>query len=232
MESYFKVDDMICMLMEFIDGVNLSQFINMHFTEKVLDKDNKMVQMTLNDRMYDFEQSIKYDELINSLEKAGDRDLRYLMQGEIMKIVQERKIDFSTDFQHKKLNPKFKVNGKSGVKYQYVVEYIFFQIITVLVELQHRKIMHRDLKPDNIMITHNCQIKFIDFGTCKKAASVQGDAVGTRIYFAPELTLKWLNNPASTFEYSDKVDVWAAGAVLYELVCGFTPFVFARNAEF
>lgn len=42
-EKYFKIEDMICMLMEFIDGINLSQFIRLHFTERVLDENNNMV---------------------------------------------------------------------------------------------------------------------------------------------------------------------------------------------
>jgi renal tumor antigen len=75
-------------------------------------------------------------------------------------------------------------------------------------------IMHRDLKPDNIMINENpLQVKIIDFGTCKDLTVEQGphtSYVSTRWYRAPECVLR-------SHEYEFVSDVFAAGCIMSEL---------------
>lgn len=75
-------------------------------------------------------------------------------------------------------------------------------------------IMHRDLKPDNIMINLNpLQVKIIDFGTCKDLTVEQGphtSYVSTRWYRAPECVLR-------SHEYEFVSDVFAAGCIMSEL---------------
>lgn len=57
--------------------------------------------MNMNDRMYDFEQTIDYKQFLDDVDKEGDKDVRTMMQGRFMRLVRESKLDFSTDFQHK-----------------------------------------------------------------------------------------------------------------------------------
>lgn len=75
-------------------------------------------------------------------------------------------------------------------------------------------IMHRDLKPDNIMINENpLQAKIIDFGTCKDLTMEAGphtSYVSTRWYRAPECILR-------SHHYDFVSDVFAAGCVMGEL---------------
>ena len=82
-------------------------------------------------------------------------------------------------------------------------------------------ILHRDLKPDNIMINENpLTAKIIDFGTCKDLTVESGphtSYVSTRWYRAPEL----LVGDAS---YTTSVDVWAIGCIFAELFNGLPLF--------
>ena len=93
----------------------------------------------------------------------------------------------------------------------------------------HQKgIVHRDLKPDNIKITSNGTVKVLDFGLAKFLAdpaqeedtfsTVTGRSVvlGTPAYMAPE--------QAQGNAVDRRVDVWAFGVILYEMVTGVRPF--------
>lgn len=93
-------------------------------------------------------------------------------------------------------------------------------------------VIHRDLKPGNVLITADGQAKLLDFGIAKLVeddAEALGDSDLTRMsgraltlrYAAPEL----INGGA----VSTVVDVWALGVLLYELLTGLLPF--GRDAE-
>jgi serine/threonine protein kinase len=71
-------------------------------------------------------------------------------------------------------------------KYIEAVEHLFKQLIETLIYLEDKETMHRDLKPDNIMITRNLQLKIIDFGFVKKT-NVTQTFVGSTGYMAPEI---------------------------------------------
>lgn len=88
--------------------------------------------------------------------------------------------------------------------------------------MHSKGVSHRDIKPDNIMINRGRQkIKIIDFGIAKKMI-VRRQKVdmltitGTLFYRAPEMFLGG--------GYNEKVDVWAAGVTLWEVLRGKTPF--------
>ncbi len=75
-----------------------------------------------------------------------------------------------------------------------------------------RKILHRDIKSQNIFLTTNHTVKLGDFGISKLLESTNEAAmtvVGTPYYMSPEVCE---NKP-----YTFKSDVWALGCVLYEL---------------
>jgi beta-lactam-binding protein with PASTA domain/predicted Ser/Thr protein kinase len=96
--------------------------------------------------------------------------------------------------------------------------------ICAALEFSHRHgIIHRDIKPGNVMVTLNGQVKVMDFGIARALASgattmTQTSAViGTAQYLSPE--------QARGESVDARSDVYAAGCVLFELLCGHPPFV-------
>jgi serine/threonine protein kinase len=81
-------------------------------------------------------------------------------------------------------------------------------------------IVHRDVSPDNVLISYEGQIKIVDFGIAKARelrgfSTEPGVVKGKFLFFSPE--------QAKGEEVDARTDVWATGVVLYEMVCGKLP---------
>jgi len=111
--------------------------------------------------------------------------------------------------------------------------------ITLAIESVHTLgYIHRDIKPDNILITRSGHIKLSDFGLCRHLGDLSGpesavelsaevgegrrsrqlaySTVGTPDYIAPEVFSK--------AGYTETVDWWSLGIILYEMLVGYPPF--------
>lgn len=117
-----------------------------------------------------------------------------------------------------------RLNGQ-GVPHQPLAS-VAAQIIRGLHHLQTRKMLHRDVKPGNILHNLKGQVKLTDFGISTNLNSTVGVAatfVGTACYMSPERSMGK--------DYSFQSDVWSAGMVIYELATNHYPFKTASFLE-
>ena len=105
------------------------------------------------------------------------------------------------------------------------LQLIFYQLMRGLKYVHSADIIHRDIKPRNLLINANCDLKIADFGLVRLASGnpAMTDYVCTRWYRAPEMLYM---SPS----YGTKVDVFSAGCVLAEMVA-LKPLLPGANSE-
>lgn len=102
--------------------------------------------------------------------------------------------------------------------------YYLRQLVEGVRYIHSQKVIHRDLKPGNMLLTEDMVVKLGDFGLATVVdGNKKGSLCGTPNYMAPEV-LKKLN-------YSYEADVWALGCILYAMLVGQPPFETASLKE-
>jgi len=139
--------------------------------------------------------------LINCLKADNDRDI-YLVF-EIME----------TD-----LHAAIRANILQDIHKQYII----WQTLKALKYMHSADVLHRDMKPSNLLLNSDCLMKVADFGLARSMAELQQaeeapvvltDYVATRWYRAPEILL-------GSTSYSFGVDMWSVGCILAEMISG------------
>jgi serine/threonine protein kinase len=98
-----------------------------------------------------------------------------------------------------------------------LVERIVLQLIEVVAHAHQNRIMHRDIKPNNIIITPEGVLKLLDFGVAKILGEkdISATMVGSRPFMAPEQIMG---------KSERRSDIWAIGVLMYLLYSGELPF--------
>src|SRR5215213_1214762 len=122
--------------------------------------------------------------------------------------------------------------AKKPIKLREMLD-LAIQIASALVAAHEAGIVHRDIKPDNIMVRRDGYVKVLDFGLAKPIETIiapaeseaqtmalvkteRGAVMGTVSYMSPE--------QARGVELDARTDIWSLGAVIYELTTGRPPF--------
>ena len=111
------------------------------------------------------------------------------------------------------LSSKGKLNEKDACIY-------FKQLVSAVEYIHNNNISHRDLKPDNIIITKYNELKIIDFGLSNYYSNKNNlleTPCGSPYYAAPEML-------QGNFYSGTCIDIWSCGVILYLMLCGSLPF--------
>jgi len=93
----------------------------------------------------------------------------------------------------------------------------FAEVASGLHYLHIRGVVHRDMKPENILLDCSRCAKIADFGCCTMVSSTKDTLVcGSPAYLSPEMVAE--------VGYDHRVDIWAVGILLYEMLVGHSPF--------
>uniref|UniRef100_A0A914EI22 mitogen-activated protein kinase kinase n=1 Tax=Acrobeloides nanus TaxID=290746 RepID=A0A914EI22_9BILA len=107
-----------------------------------------------------------------------------------------------------------------------VLGYLSFIVIDTLEQCIKRRIIHRDIKPTNILINKNGLVKLCDFGQARKIIDEASTLKGTPQYWPPEC---WDNNGET--EYDERRDIWSYGITILELIYGDSPYKDYRGQQ-
>ncbi|CAF0830657.1 unnamed protein product [Adineta ricciae] len=99
--------------------------------------------------------------------------------------------------------------------------YVIYQLLKAMKYLHSANVIHRDMKPSNVLVNQQCRVKICDFGLARSLNHVYEDVqhpamteyVATRWYRAPEILL-------ASSKYTKGVDMWSIGCIFGEMLLG------------
>lgn len=108
--------------------------------------------------------------------------------------------------------------GSNNAMPEYAIASIAYQMIWGLGYLHHEGILHRDVKPANVLLGWDGAVKLADFGIVSDRSNnyMNITMIGTTRYMSPE---RLHGQP-----YNKSSDIWSLGLILLECICGYSPF--------
>ncbi|KAM6143286.1 nik-related protein kinase [Erethizon dorsatum] len=103
------------------------------------------------------------------------------------------------------------------------IAYICREILQGLAHLHAHRVIHRDIKGQNVLLTHNAEVKLVDFGVSAQVSRANGrrnSFIGTPYWMAPEV-INCDEDPRRSYDY--RSDVWSVGITAIEMAEGAPP---------
>merc|ERR1712028_217834 len=138
--------------------------------------------------------------------------------GNVLKADNDRDIYLVFEYMETDLHAVIRANILEDIHKQYIM----YQLFRACKFLHSADIIHRDMKPSNILLNSDCQMKVCDFGLARSISALENphssgpapvltDYVATRWYRAPEILL-------GSTKYTKGADLWSYGCILGELL--------------
>jgi len=138
--------------------------------------------------------------------------------GNVLKADNDRDIYLVFEYMETDLHAVIRANILEDIHKQYIM----YQLFRALKFMHAANVIHRDMKPSNILLNSDCQMKVCDFGLARSISALENpassgpapvltDYVATRWYRAPEILL-------GSTKYTKGVDLWSYGCILGELL--------------
>lgn len=146
--------------------------------------------------------SLSHPNIVGIYDVGSEEDLHYI----VMEYIEGRTL-------------KEVIEGSGKLSPQMALQY-GMQMVSAVRHAHNRQIIHRDIKPQNILVTNEGQLKVADFGIARVVDSstivATGNAIGSVHYFSPEQAKgKYVNETS---------DIYSCGIVLFEMLTGKLPF--------
>lgn len=139
----------------------------------------------------------------------------------------ENKLNLVFEFMDKDLKKHMDTHGTKGALDPKTVKSFMYQLLQGIQFCHDNRVLHRDLKPQNLLINTRGQLKLADFGL----ARAFGIPVNT---FSNEVVTLWYRAPdvlLGSRTYSTSIDIWSAGCILAEMFTGRPLFAGSSNED-
>ncbi|RIA96589.1 kinase-like domain-containing protein [Glomus cerebriforme] len=139
----------------------------------------------------------------------------------------ENKLMLVFEYMDQDLKKYMDIHGNHGALDSMTIKLFMYQMLTGIDFCHENRVLHRDLKPQNLLINKNGQLKLADFGL----ARAFGIPVTT---FSNEVVTLWYRSPdvlLGSRSYSTSIDIWSAGCIMAEMYTGRPLFPGTTNED-
>eukprot|EP00919_Chromeraceae_sp_WS-2016_P046664 GHVR01110757.1.p1 GENE.GHVR01110757.1~~GHVR01110757.1.p1 ORF type:complete len:269 (+),score=44.17 GHVR01110757.1:79-885(+) len=152
------------------------------------------------------------------LNELTDHD-NIVKMSNVLKADNDRDIYLVFDFMETDLHAVIRANILEEIHKQYII----YQLLKSLKYMHSGELLHRDMKPSNILLNSECLVKVADFGLARSVASAEVNDTGTNPVLTDYVATRWYRAPEillGSTKYTKGVDMWSLGCILGELLTG------------